>query len=173
MAAGSTMTPAWVVEPQGEQLPTLPGRSDRNAAHGRMRRIAATLLDIGPVEIDPGPTHRARSVLGAIPRSSRIQAPRWSRAITRCSCSRPAGAPFRSEDSRYGQETKLAKGTVKWFSDEKGYGFITPEDGGDDLFVHHSNILGEGFKSLTEGQSVNYEAGQGRKGPEATSVQQA
>jgi len=65
----------------------------------------------------------------------------------------------------------VARGTVKWFSDEKGYGFITPEDGGEELFVHHSNVLGEGFKSLSEGQSVNYEAGQGRKGPEATSVQ--
>jgi CspA family cold shock protein len=70
-----------------------------------------------------------------------------------------------------GEEKKLAKGTVKWFSDEKGYGFITPDDGSKDLFVHHSNILGEGFKSLSEGQLVSFEAGEGRKGPEATSVQ--
>ena len=65
----------------------------------------------------------------------------------------------------------MAQGTVKWFSDEKGYGFITPEDGSKDLFVHHSNILGEGFKSLNEGQSVVFEAAEGRKGPEATGVQ--
>ena len=67
-------------------------------------------------------------------------------------------------------ENKLSQGTVKWFSDEKGYGFITPEDGSKDLFVHHSNILGEGFKSLSEGQKVSYEAAEGRKGPEAVSV---
>jgi cold shock protein len=65
----------------------------------------------------------------------------------------------------------LASGTVKWFNDDKGYGFITPEDGGKDLFVHHSNILGDGFKSLSDGQAVSYETGQGQKGPEATSVQ--
>ena len=65
----------------------------------------------------------------------------------------------------------MAQGTVKWFNDEKGYGFITPEDGSKDLFVHHSNILGEGFKSLSEGQQENYEAAEGRKGPEATNVQ--
>ncbi len=70
------------------------------------------------------------------------------------------------------EESKsLSNGTVKWFSDEKGYGFITPEDGSQDLFVHHSNILGEGFKSLSDGQAVTYEAAEGRKGPEATSVQ--
>ena len=62
------------------------------------------------------------------------------------------------------------KGTVKWFNDSKGYGFITPEDGGKDLFVHHTSILGEGFKSLSEGQSVEFNVGQGPKGEHATEV---
>lgn len=65
---------------------------------------------------------------------------------------------------------KVATGTVKWFSNEKGYGFIVPDDGGKDLFVHHSNIEMEGFKSLAEGQKVEFEAAEGRKGPEATMV---
>ncbi len=64
----------------------------------------------------------------------------------------------------------MATGTVKWFSDEKGYGFITPDEGAKDLFVHHSNILGTGFKSLAEGSRVQFEARQGTKGPEATEV---
>ncbi|OGQ04559.1 MAG: cold-shock protein [Deltaproteobacteria bacterium RIFCSPLOWO2_01_44_7] len=62
------------------------------------------------------------------------------------------------------------KGTVKWFNDSKGYGFITPTDGGKDLFVHHTNILGEGFKSLSEGQQVEYISAMGPKGEHATEV---
>jgi CspA family cold shock protein len=64
----------------------------------------------------------------------------------------------------------VATGTVKWFNDAKGYGFIAPEDGGKDLFVHHSNIAGDGFKSLTEGAKVEYESREGQKGPEAINV---
>jgi CspA family cold shock protein len=64
----------------------------------------------------------------------------------------------------------MANGTVKWFNDEKGYGFIAPADGGKDLFVHHSNIAGEGFKSLAEGAKVEFEQREGQKGPEATNV---
>jgi len=64
----------------------------------------------------------------------------------------------------------VATGTVKWFNDAKGYGFIATEDGGKDLFVHHSNIAGDGFKSLTEGAKVEYESREGQKGPEAINV---
>ena len=64
----------------------------------------------------------------------------------------------------------MATGTVKWFNTEKGYGFITPEDGGKDLFVHFSGIEGEGYKSLNEGAKVEYEQSQGQKGPQATKV---
>jgi len=62
-------------------------------------------------------------------------------------------------------------GRVKWFNDEKGYGFITPDDGSPDLFVHFRAIEGNGFRSLKEGQSVSYEAVQGQKGPQADKVQ--
>jgi cold shock protein len=64
----------------------------------------------------------------------------------------------------------MAQGTVKWFNDDKGYGFITPDDGGKDLFVHFSAIQSDGFRSLPEGAKVSYEAEQGPKGPNAANV---
>lgn len=65
---------------------------------------------------------------------------------------------------------KMAEGTVKWFNDQKGYGFITCDDGGKDCFVHHSAIEGAGFKSLQEGDRVSFDIEQGAKGPQATRV---
>ena len=62
-------------------------------------------------------------------------------------------------------------GTVKWFSDDKGFGFITPDEGGRDLFVHFSGIIGDGYRSLAEGAKVTYEEEQGDKGPKAVNVQ--
>ena len=64
----------------------------------------------------------------------------------------------------------MANGTVKWFNDAKGYGFIAPEDGSKDLFVHHSSIAGDGYKSLAEGARVQFEQREGSKGPEAIDV---
>ena len=64
----------------------------------------------------------------------------------------------------------MPQGTVKWFSQEKGYGFITPDEGGKDVFVHFTGIAGEGFKSLEEGEKVNYEVTEGRRGLQASNV---
>ena len=64
----------------------------------------------------------------------------------------------------------MTQGTVKWFNGEKGFGFITPDGGGADVFVHYSEIDASGFRSLDEGQRVTYTAGQGAKGPQATGV---
>jgi len=68
------------------------------------------------------------------------------------------------------EECSAMLGTVKWFSSEKGYGFIEREDGGDDVFVHYSAIQGEGFKTLEQGQQVEFEIVEGQRGPQATSV---
>jgi CspA family cold shock protein len=67
----------------------------------------------------------------------------------------------------------MATGTVKWFNDAKGYGFITPDDGGPDVFAHFSAIQGSGFKSLKEGQKVTFEVTQGPKGKQASNIQPA
>ena len=65
----------------------------------------------------------------------------------------------------------MSQGTVKWFNSEKGFGFITPDEGGADLFVHHSAIQTHGFRSLEENQRVSFDVAQGQKGPQATNVQ--
>ncbi|MDN6297112.1 MAG: cold-shock protein [Halomonas sp.] len=65
----------------------------------------------------------------------------------------------------------MATGTVKWFNDTKGYGFISPDDGGDDLFAHFSEIQAEGFKTLQDGQKVSFEVTQGKKGLQASNIQ--
>ncbi len=64
----------------------------------------------------------------------------------------------------------MAKGKVKWFNDQKGYGFITPEDGSKDLFVHYQEIKGEGFKTLSEGQEVEFDIVESDKGPKAVNI---
>ena len=66
----------------------------------------------------------------------------------------------------------MATGTVKWFNNDKGFGFITPDEGGKDLFVHHSAISGSGFRSLADGARVEYESEDGPKGPKAVNVNQ-
>ena len=79
-----------------------------------------------------------------------------------------AGAKARGQES-----VKMASGTVKWFNDAKGFGFITPDDGSADLFAHYSAIASSGFKSLQEGQKVTYEAVKGPKGMQASNIQPA
>ena len=95
-----------------------------------------------------------------------------------CSSISQECAPNKSENERcylgglyIGQgEVQVGTGTVKWFNSSKGFGFIVPDDGGDDLFVHHSDIKTTGYASLDEGQKVEFEIGQGKKGPCATNV---
>jgi cold shock protein len=71
---------------------------------------------------------------------------------------------------RFGGETFMPTGTVKWFSDDKGFGFITPDEGSRDLFVHHTGINSDGYRTLAEGARVQYEEENGDKGPKAVNV---
>src|ERR1035438_3970928 len=89
---------------------------------------------------------------------------------------RLSGEPYNRESWRYtarAGECQMASGTVKWFNDAKGFGFITPDDGSADLFAHYSAIASSGFKSLQEGQKVTYEAVKGPKGMQASNIQPA
>jgi CspA family cold shock protein len=77
---------------------------------------------------------------------------------------------IRPKEEKGGLRYMPQQGTVKWFNDEKGYGFISPDDGGEDLFVHYTGIAGSGFRSLEEGARVSYEATRGKKGMQAENV---
>jgi CspA family cold shock protein len=78
--------------------------------------------------------------------------------------------PEHQPPHRITEEQVMATGVVKWFSDEKGFGFITPDDGGKDAFVHFSAISGDGFRTLAQGAKVSYDLGEGPKGPQASNV---
>jgi CspA family cold shock protein len=84
----------------------------------------------------------------------------------------PSGSWLVGKAANEGKKVKgsMPVGTVKWFSAEKGYGFITPDEGGKDVFVHYSAIQADGYRSLNEGQKVEYEVVQGQKGPQAANV---
>ena len=85
-------------------------------------------------------------------------------------CSHRGVYPRLPDGGRFRKAERMATGTVKWFNDAKGYGFITPDGGGKDVFVHHTAIQMEGFRSLAEGQKVEYEVTEGPKGPQAANV---
>ena len=89
----------------------------------------------------------------------------WDRAH------RPVEMSAALDDAEQQVGSSVGTGTVKWFSDEKGFGFITPDGGGRDLFVHFSGITGDGYRSLSEGAKVSFEEENGDKGPKAINVQ--
>ena len=89
--------------------------------------------------------------------------------MRRIGVDKPVGCPEGHVTVVWPERKRIMQGTVKFFNNEKGFGFISRE-GGEDVFVHHSNIAGDGYKSLDEGQNVEFDIGQGRKGDEAQNV---
>ncbi len=100
----------------------------------------------------------------------RSEGPRWKRVDVTDARSGWAKRSRRKIPRGSRERANVAKGSVKWFSDDKGFGFITPDDGGDDLFIHYTNIAGEGFRTLKDDQRVEFESAEGKKGPEAVNV---
>jgi cold shock protein len=102
--------------------------------------------------------------------------PDWPRgfgpraALGRAGAIAPTSVSSADESANEDGEEGMSTGTVKWFNDAKGYGFITPDDGGEDLFAHFSAIQMNGFKTLKEGQKVNFEVVQGPKGKQASNI---
>ncbi len=90
--------------------------------------------------------------------------------VSKCHLTERGGLFIAVEPRKERWARYMPQGTVKWFNDEKGYGFIAPDEGGEDVFVHHSGIAGEGFKSLNEGEKVTYEVTQSPKGLQAENV---
>ena len=134
------------------------------ATTGRWRRWAASSTSL---ESGSGRSRRRHSRSSAIPRGREGSATTSNREWP----GRQTGAGDPEGEER--RDLRMATGTVKWFSSEKGYGFITPDDGSADVFVHFSAIAGEGYKNLEEGQKVEYEVTQGQKGPQAAGVKLA
>jgi cold shock protein len=143
-----------------------------------LARVRAGPRGIGPLahgQVPPGPglrTTRIRWPSGKVPAAGQLAGAPVSTPV--CSVTGwpdqvASAAPVMAGRGMHNQEVKMAQGTVKWFNGDKGYGFIAVE-GGPDVFVHFSAITGSGYRSLEEGQKVEFDITQGQKGPQAENV---